>query len=129
MDYDGFLAAVGNHGGPTDREHADAASKAILAGLGQRLAGGEPRDLASQLPVELQHPLIQHTGSAENTDDVQEFLTRIAERESYGCTREQAHTHAQAVLGTLASFVSRGELDDLRRQLPSGYAELFTLPQ
>lgn len=129
MNYDEFLASVTRHGGPSERDHADQASKIVLATIGQRLAGREPRDLASQLPNELQDPLLQHTGAAETTDDLDDFLRRVADREGRGCSPEHARVHAQAVLGTIASFVSAGEIDDLCSQLPAGYAPLFQQPQ
>lgn len=50
-----------------------------------------------------------------------EFIARVVEQ---GGPADR--THARAVLGTLASFVSTGELDDVRAQLPAGYAPLFT---
>ncbi|SFD63569.1 Uncharacterized conserved protein, DUF2267 family [Actinopolyspora alba] len=129
MRYHEFLGAVERHGGPTEREHADQASKIVLATIGQRLAGQEPRDLASQLPPELQEPLLQHTGGDEIGDDLDDFLRRVADREGRGCDPETALTHAQAVLGTITEFVSAGEIDDLRSQLPAGYAPLFQQPQ
>jgi uncharacterized protein (DUF2267 family) len=125
MTYEEFLATVRRHGGPGDNAHADQASRIVLASLGKRLAGGEPRDLASQLPQELQDPLLAHTGAAETSDDLDEFLRRVAEKEGYGCSPEQARSHARAVLGTITEFVSQGELEDLRAQLPAGYATLF----
>ncbi len=125
MNYDEFLTRVSQQGGITDRSHADAAAKQVLAALGQRLAGNEPHDLASQLPRELQDPLLRPTGEAEIGDDLDDFLHRIADREGRGCDTEQALTHARAVLGTIAGFVSGGEIQDLRAQLPTGYAPLF----
>lgn len=125
MNYDEFIKTMSRQGGPTDREHADEAAKVVLATLGQRLAGQEPRDLASQLPKELQKPLTQHAGEAEVGDDLDDFLRRVADREGRGCDPEQALAHAQAVFGTMASFVSAGEIRDLRAQLPAGYAPLF----
>ncbi|WP_438387729.1 DUF2267 domain-containing protein [Actinopolyspora saharensis] len=129
MQYEEFLQTVARQGGPDEREHADQAAKIVLATIGQRLAGREPKDLASQLPGELQGPLLQHTGADETGDDLDEFLRRVADREGRGCSPEQALTHARAVLGTIAGFVSAGEIDDLRSQLPSGYAALFEQPQ
>lgn len=129
MKYDEFLSAVEQHGGPSNREHADQASKVVLATIGQRLAGQEPRDLASQLPPELQDPLLQHNGTAETGDDLDDFLRRVADREGEGCGPEAALSHAQAVLGTIATFVSAGEIEDLRTQLPTGYAVLFEQPR
>ncbi|MBA8825984.1 uncharacterized protein (DUF2267 family) [Saccharopolyspora lacisalsi] len=125
MKYEEFLKGVGQRGGPTDREHADAASKMVLSAIGQRLAGQEPRELASQLPPELQDPLVQHTGSAEIGDDLDDFLRRVADREGRGCPPEKALEHSRAVLSTMASFVTEGELQDMRSQLPAGYAPLF----
>lgn len=99
----------------------------MLATLGQRLAGQEANDLASQLPVELQATLTQHTGPAEIGDDVDDFCRRVAEREGRDCTPEQALAPSQAVLGTITSFVSAGEINDLKSQLPAGYAVLFDI--
>lgn len=125
MKYDEFLAAVASRGGPTDREHAETATRTVLEDLGKRLAGNEPHDLASQLPSELQEPLLQHNGEAETNDDLDAFLRRVAEHEGRGCNPEQALAHARAVLATIASFVSAGEISDLRAQLPTGFAPLF----
>lgn len=128
MQYDEFLAAVGDHGGPAERGHANQACKVVLDALGRRLAGHEPHDLASQLPVELQDPLLSHTGAAETSDDLDDFLRRVADREGFGCSPDEALQHARAVLGTVATFVSAGEIQDLRAQLPAGYSPLFEQP-
>ncbi|WEV77664.1 DUF2267 domain-containing protein [Janibacter cremeus] len=125
MRYDEFLAAVANHGGPADREHADEATRTVLADLGKRLAGNEPRDLAAQLPSEMQQPLLEHNGEQETDDDLDAFLRRVAEHEGRGCDPEQAMAHARAVLSTMAGFVSAGEIADLRSQLPAGFGTLF----
>lgn len=130
MTYEEFLKSVRTHGGPGDNVHADAAAKQVLAALGQRLTGNEPRNLASQLPPELQEPLLQHNvGEAEIGDELDDFLRRIADREGYGCSPEDALAHSRSVLSTVASFVSTGEITDLRSQLPTGYAALFETPQ
>ncbi|GAB2649543.1 hypothetical protein GCM10027271_04010 [Saccharopolyspora gloriosae] len=125
MQYKEFLAHLRQHGGPQDDDQADAAVKVVLATLGQRLAGNEPHDLAAQLPTELKQPLLQHNGEAEVIDDVDDFLRRVADREGPGTTPERAREHARAVFATLAGFVSAGEIDDLRAQLPAGYAALL----
>lgn len=129
MKYPEFVKQVQQRGGPPEPEHADAAAKQVLAGIGQRLAGREPHDLASQLPAELQDPLLRPTGQAEISDDLDDFLRRLADREAGECSPEQALTHARAVLSTIASFVSAGEIQDLRSQLPTGYAPLFEQPE
>ena len=126
MNYDEFFTAVAKNGGPTDREHADEAARTVLADLGKRLAGNEPHDLASQLPRELQQPLLEHNGEQETGDDLDAFLRRVADHEGRGCDPEEALEHARAVLSTIAGFVSEGEVADLRSQLPAGFAPLFT---
>lgn len=124
MKYDEFIAHVRDDGAITDREHAERATAVTLEVLGQRLAGGEPADLAAQLPAELKGLLDQHTGQAEPFD-VDEFFRRIAHREGSGCSPEDAREHARAVLSTLGRSVSAGEVDNLRSQLPAGYAFLM----
>jgi uncharacterized protein (DUF2267 family) len=125
MQYGDFIAEFRRRGGPTEFAEADSTVRIVLTILGQRLAGNEPLDLASQLPAELKEPLLQHAGAAEIGDDVDDFARRVADREGPDCDPEQALRHARAVLATIASFVSPGEIKDLRSQLPAGYAPLF----
>lgn len=123
MNYEQFLATYTEKGGPTDRAEADRVARTVLEALGQRLAGGEPSDLAAQLPQELKDALTRHTGQAETVDDLDTFCRRVADRE--GLTPKAALTHSRAVLSTVASFVSAGGIRDLREQLPAGYDSLF----
>lgn len=124
MNYDEVINTVRDEADLADRDQAAVVTAATLELLGQRLAGGEPVDLASQLPDGLKESLTRHTGAAE-TFDVDEFLRRLAQREGAGVGPEQAREHARVVLSTLGRFVSGGELDDVRSQLPAGYAPLF----
>ncbi|WP_216630156.1 DUF2267 domain-containing protein [Nocardiopsis coralli] len=124
MQYHEFIAQVSQDPSITDNEHAEAAITATLQVLGRRLAGGEPSDLAAQLPVGFKDLLAEHTGAAE-AFDVDEFLRRIAQREGRGCGPEQAREHARAVMGTIAGSISAGEVNNLRSQLPAGYAFLL----
>ncbi|WP_093347814.1 DUF2267 domain-containing protein [Pseudonocardia ammonioxydans] len=89
MHYDELCAAVRTR---TDLSTANEASTAITGTielLGRRLAGGEPANLAAQLPGEVQETLVRHTGPAE-AFDVDEFLQRLADYEGPGRTPEQA---------------------------------------
>lgn len=124
MQYDEFISRVRDDGAIDDREHAEQATSVTLEVLGERLAGGEPSDLAAQLPSELEGLLDRHVGAAESFD-VDEFFRRVAEREGRGCSPDDAREHARAVLTTLARSVSAGEVDNLRSQLPAGYAFLI----
>ncbi|MEA2395215.1 MAG: hypothetical protein QOJ82_3106 [Solirubrobacteraceae bacterium] len=120
MDHDRFLTAVEQAAG-VDRERAELATRATLQTLAERIAAGEARDLAAQLPPELA-PWIGTTTAAEGFD-VDEFLRRVAERE--GVDVATAERHARAVLGALGQAVSPREFDDLVAELPKGFAALL----
>lgn len=124
MHYGEVIAKVNSELGLGDTTRASEIVAATLELLGQRLAGGEPADLAAQLPEELKEPLTRHTGGAEEFD-VDEFLRRLAQREGHGVSPEQARDHASVVLNTISSFVSRGEVSNVWSQLPAGYTLLF----
>ena len=125
MQYDEFLATVRQRAALADNREADRTTKIVLSALGRRLAGEEPRDLADQLPEQLKAPLLEQTGPAENRDNFDDFLQRIAEQEGPDADPETAREHANAVVGTMTEFVTPGEIEDLRSQLPSSYAPLF----
>ena len=121
MRYDEFLAKVREHGGYAERGDADRTTRVVLGVLGQRLVDGERRDLAAQLPAELQEAVL--TAPPQEAFGVEEFLRRVARELS--ATEETARWDASAVLTTLAEAVSGGELNQVLTQLPAGYAPLF----
>lgn len=125
MKYNELINRVSDRPGVSDRATAEHATTATLSVLGERLAGNEPADLAAQLPEELGALLTHHVGESEKYD-WNEFLQRVADRYGDACTVEQAETYARGVMSTISSFVSTGELDDLRSQLPPDYAPLLT---
>ncbi|MEA2254578.1 MAG: hypothetical protein QOG35_623 [Solirubrobacteraceae bacterium] len=120
MDYDRFLTAVEQAAG-VDRERAELATRATLQTLAERIAAGEARDLAAELPAELA-PWIGTTTPAERFG-VDEFVRRIAEREEVDVA--DAERHARAVLGALGQAVSPRELDDVAAELPKDFAALL----
>lgn len=124
VQYGEIIKTVNTEVGFDDPARAEALVRGVLDLLGRRLAGGEPADLASQLPTELKEPLNRHAGPAEPFD-VDEFLRRLASQQGEGVDPEQARERARAVLTTLGRFVSDGELRDVREQLPAGYSPLF----
>jgi uncharacterized protein (DUF2267 family) len=79
-----------------------------------RIDAGEARDLANEPPDEIA-PWLATTTPAERLD-IDEFLHRVAERESVDI--ETAERHIEAVLETLAMRIAGGEVDDLRARLP-----------
>lgn len=95
----------------------------MLENLGKRLQGGEPHDLAAQLPPELQDAVTVQADAQPITDDVDEFLRRVSNQ--LGTDPEQARTQIATVLRTVSSAVTDGEVQDLRSQLPAGFGPLF----
>ena len=123
MKYEEFIGRVQNRARLGPREEAVKATRATLETLAERLAGGEPKDLATQLPEEigvyLQH---EKTGSGERFS-LDEFFNRVSERE--GTDLPAAVYHARVVVEVLGEAVTTGEINDIRSQLPSEFDRLF----
>jgi uncharacterized protein (DUF2267 family) len=120
MDNEQFVTTVEQAAG-IGRERAERAIQATLSTLAERIAQGEARDLAEQLPPEVAPWL--STNDEAHRFDVDEFLRRAAERE--GTDVPTAEQHARAVFLALGRAVSPGELADLAAELPKDYAPLL----
>jgi uncharacterized protein (DUF2267 family) len=103
---------------------AESLTQATLQTLAERISGGEARDLAAQLPKQLQPFLIKNEEDAERFG-LDEFIRRVALRA--GVERELADTGARAVMQTLHGAVSRGEFEDVMAQLPREFQELVPM--
>jgi uncharacterized protein (DUF2267 family) len=125
MDYDRFIDLVAERAG-VSREQAERLSLATLRTLGERISGGEARDLAAQLPTRLGSPLMPAEEEAEGFD-LDEFIRRVAERA--GMDRHTANIGMAAVMTTLREAVSSGEFDDVMSQLPLEFRELSPPPR
>ena len=121
-----FYAAVRDRGNYADVQEAQRVTAIVLGLLGQRLAGGESKDLAAQLPLELQAPLLDADDSAAGIG-VQEFLSLAAR--ALGSSDEAARWDVSAVLTTVADAVTGGQLNQVLTQLQPGYAPLFGKPE
>jgi uncharacterized protein (DUF2267 family) len=128
MSAETFLAKVADRAG-LDPGGARRAANAVLETLAERIAGGEVRDLITQLPAELHEPLkrgdAQSHGAATRMP-VEEFVQHVAERE--GVTPRQALSHARAVFATLREAVSEQEFLDVTAQLPRDFAAVEARP-
>lgn len=116
-----FVSAVKESTGLPDNDSAQRAVQATLAVLGQRLSGGEAKDLASQLPGGLKEYLPDE-GAGERFD-VSTFYERIAERE--GVTTAQARQHARAIAKGLETALTDGEWNNVTSQLPTDYQDFL----
>jgi uncharacterized protein (DUF2267 family) len=108
-----------------DAAAAEDAVLATLSVLGERLKGGEAKDLAAQLPADLADA-VQTTGPGERFD-VDEFCRRVAEREERDVSSAVARQHVRVVLDVVLGSVSSGERDDVLAQLPDDYLETLQL--
>jgi uncharacterized protein (DUF2267 family) len=123
MQYGEFMQDVRERTG-VDEDRAEKAVRATLNTLAQRLAGGEPHDLASQLPEELKETVeLTADEGAGHRWDADEFVAKVAARE--GCSPEQAREHVRAIFAALRDAVTPGEFDDITSQLDRSYRELL----
>ncbi|MGY1721239.1 DUF2267 domain-containing protein [Blastococcus sp. SYSU DS0552] len=120
-----FYAKVRERGGYESVEEAQRITTIVLGLLGERLVGGESKDLAAQLPVELQPPLTE-AGETAAGIGVEQFLSRAAQ--ALGASEETATWDVSAVLSTVAEAVTGGQLNQVLTQLQPGYAALFGKP-
>lgn len=127
MKSDEFLAKVRDRGEYASHEEAAHVIRITLARLGERLAGGEAEDLASQLPAELQTPLLQAAATPASSSGIHEFLLRLAG--DLNATEETARWDASAVLTTLGEAITGGQLNQILSQLPAEFAALFGKPE
>jgi uncharacterized protein (DUF2267 family)/ribosome-associated translation inhibitor RaiA len=120
VDYDELVTAVAQEGGLAF-EDAERALRAALETLGERLSGGEARDIADHLPEQLR-PLI-HDGDRPDPFGVEEFLHRLARRE--GVPADVAARHALAVFAALGRAVGEDEVRDMEAELPRDFRALL----
>ena len=126
MKFHEFVGEVQNRARLDSEGEALKATRATLQVMGQRLFGGEPGDLAAQLPEELQ-PYLTDTDGSEDFG-IRKFYDRASQQEGEGVDYPQAVFHARAVMSVLQDAVSGGEMQDVRAQWPDEYDELFKFP-
>src|SRR5438270_9411560 len=96
---------------------------ATLATLAERLAGGEAKDLASQLPPEIGVFLLQPYAGIGDPFGLEEFFRLVSERAGIGM--QKASLQAAAVIGVLCGPVSTGRIEKVRPQLLQEIRQLF----
>lgn len=126
MKYEQFLKQVQTVAQLTDRAEAERATQATLEVLKQRVVGDEAKDLASQLPKELQEYLRGREGLQGETFSLQEFYQRIADHADL--SPETVPIQARAVITVIQAAVTPGEFRDLKANFSEDYADLFATP-
>jgi uncharacterized protein (DUF2267 family) len=124
MKHDEFIGKVQHLAQLGSRGDAERAAWATLQTLGERLAGGEAKDLASQLPPVLAAYALSGYAGIGARFSLNEFFLLISDRE--GVDLPRAAHHARAVIEVLQEAISKGEIDDIRAQLPDEYNQLFS---
>jgi uncharacterized protein (DUF2267 family) len=115
MQHDEFIGLVQHRARLDSRGAAEAATRATLETLGERLAGGQPSNLGGQLPQEIRLHLERQDGPSESFG-LQEFYERVADREGPGVDLPQAAFHARAVLSVVDEAITGAGLRDVRDQ-------------
>jgi len=121
MKYKDFLGEVHARAHLAELEEAVKATRATLEVFGIRLTKDERDNLKAQLPEEI-GIYLAYGGEVERFG-LDEFYRRVQERE--GVDMPDTIHHAQAVISVLDDAVSRGELKDIKAQLPEDFSPLF----
>jgi len=123
MQYDQFVGQVQHRARVASRGEAVSAIRATLETLSDRLVGGESKDLAAQLPREIGLFLRSALAGQSQRLSLEEFYKRVSIRGNVDLPK--AIHHAHAVMEVLQEAVSKGEIDDIRAQLPAEFNRLF----
>jgi uncharacterized protein (DUF2267 family) len=123
MQFHEFLGQVQSRARLSSLGDAETATRATFETLRERLAGGEPKDVAAQLPNEIAKYFEAPNREEADRFDVQEFFRRVSERASI--ESQDAAFQSRAVLEVLQEAVSPGEVSDIREQLTDDYQQLF----
>jgi uncharacterized protein (DUF2267 family) len=121
MKYPEFIKAIEERADVASREEAEETAVVVLQALSDRLAGGEAKDLLSQLPRELKERVEPRAESNPMTPE--EFVEHVARE--LDIPEEEARARVHAVFATVREAVTPGEFDDVMSQLDRDYAELL----
>ena len=116
-----ILDPIANEAG-LDNADAEQVTRAFLETLATRLGNDEARQLATELPVELQDTLAPTDPEFQKGNTAQ-FVERFAE--ATGLSRSRAAFVAQVTWREITRRVSAAEVWDLKSQLTSGLNELL----
>jgi uncharacterized protein (DUF2267 family) len=127
MQYDEFIQRVQIEGEINDSEEALRATEAVLGTLGEFIYRTEQAQLAAQLPRGIREFLTSRPAE-QSKDEVprlslEQFYNRVGAR--MNARYPHAVKAAHAVTEVLMDAVSRGEIEDIKRELPQDFGKLF----
>jgi uncharacterized protein (DUF2267 family) len=124
MQFDEFIGKVQHRARLASRGEAERVTRAVLETLAERLAGGEAKDLAAQLPMIVKDYILEYPHAGEGRHmSLKEFYKRVVER--LHAPMPEAAFWARAVMSVVQEAVSAGEIEDVKHQLGPDYAPLF----
>jgi len=123
LKYEEFITQVQRRADLGSRKEAERATWATFETLAERLAGGEAKDLAAQLPQELAAYLQQPLAGIGESLSLAEFFQRVSQRE--GVALPDASYHARVIIALLSEVVTMGEIENVKAQLPADFRKLF----
>lgn len=121
MQHDEFIGQVQNRARLASRGDAERATRVVLEVLRDRLAGGQPENLAAELPQEIGIHL--QGGGGEEPLTLDDFFARVSD--GIGVDLPEGIHSARAVISVVTDAVSEGQIANVRQQLPEEYAPLF----
>ncbi len=124
MQFDEFIGQVQHRARLASRGEAERVTRVVLETLAERLAGGEAKDLAAQLPMIVKDYILEYPQAGAGRDmKLREFYERVGER--LHVPMPEAAFWARAVMSVVQEAVSAGELEDVKAQLGEEFAPLF----
>ncbi|RIK43573.1 MAG: DUF2267 domain-containing protein [Chloroflexi bacterium] len=128
MKYDEFIQRVQELAGVQTSDEALRLTQAVLETLGERLYRTEQSQMAAQLPKGIKELFVARQPPENTRRDVQgfsleEFYHRVSARS--GVSYPKALKQTKAVMAVLQEAVTSGQIEDVRRELPAEFDELF----
>ena len=93
MKFEEFIGSVAERAGVSSEE-AEPLARAVLRTLAERITGGEARDLAAQLPIPLQNPLLAVTDEEADSGSMSSSAGRPSVRDSTATRPRSAYTRS-----------------------------------
>lgn len=124
MEYNEFITHVQSLAQSNSREEAERATRATLETITERIPGDEFKEVAAELPQELAQSLQRREGETSEAFNLQEFITRVSQRENIEPTTSAIHV--RAVFAVLQNAIKPDKFSKFHNYFDHDYEELFT---
>jgi uncharacterized protein (DUF2267 family) len=124
MEYNEFITHVQSLAQSNSREEAERATRATLETITQRIPGDEFKEVAAELPQELAQSLQRREGEISEPFNLQEFISRVSQRENIEPTTTVIHV--RAVFAVLQNAINPDKFSKFHNYFDHDYEELFT---